>query len=46
VVDGDLSGYLVAIPHAGAMESLSPRIGDRFVLKLSKIRREPRPGCP
>ena len=37
VVDGDLSGYFDAIPHAELMKSLSRRISDRFVLKLIKL---------
>jgi len=45
-VDDDRSGDLVAIPHAGWIESLCRRISDRFVLKPSKLWREPRPGCP
>jgi hypothetical protein len=45
-VVGDLSGYLVAIPHVGLIVSLSRRIRGRSVLKLSKRWREPRPGCP
>jgi RNA-directed DNA polymerase len=37
VVDGDLSGYFDAIPHAELLKSLSRRISDRFVLKLIKL---------
>ena len=37
VVDGDLSGYFDAIPHAELLKSLSRPISDRFVLKLIKM---------
>jgi RNA-directed DNA polymerase len=37
VVDGALSGYFDAIPHAELLKSLSRRISDRFILKLIKM---------
>src|SRR3954465_3419250 len=37
VIDGDLSGYFDAIPHAELMKLLSRRISDRFILKRIKM---------